>query len=740
MRISRRLLHTTALALYLLLTLGMTWPLLRVFGEAIPGDGFDGWQNYWNLWWMKVALVDRVQSPYFTDLLFHPTGVGLLFHTLNPFNGLVTLPVQLSGGLFPAYNSVVLLSWVLGGYGMFLLVRWLLGTAGETREPGSGGTAPADVGKGSPRGSRLRSLLHPLALAPFLAGTIFTFAPFHMAHLLGHMQLMSLEWIPFYVLYLLRGLERVRGGRPWRREALLAGLFLTLVGLCDWYYVLYLLIFTGAALLVGMVRPSWLPGGGDPELSEPLGKRLRLLLPPLVAGGLFAVVLSPVLVPMVREALRYRFMERPVSDLYILSATLADFLIPNRLHPLFRPESFAWPGNQIAPVSERTIAIGYTALLLAGWAGLRRWARSRFWLWTAGLFLLLALGPPFQLFRLDWNDVPTADPGPSWTPYGILNRLVPFMRISRSVSRMAIMVQFGVAVAAAWGMVHWMRVRSRSGLWGILALALVLFEFWVAPFPVSPPDTPEFYTGLREAPEPLAVLNLPMEFDRPGYLLYQTVHGKPLTVAYISLDDPRTYTERIPVLQHFRHLGPDILDVDPVAVASTVLQDLEVGWVVLDRYKMPGGQTREYTTRLAQAIFAGQAPIYQDDRLTVYRVATSTAPRAYPVLGPEGWGPLQTDADPPYREIGPGPAALEIRHAQGAWSVQLTVRGTPGDRFLVEVPGAPVPQAFPLDGSSQTVRVSLDPAPAGADGPRTLVLWTEQASLAVEAVRLIPME
>ena len=62
-----------------------------------------------------------------------------------------------------------------------------------------------------------------------------------------------------------------------------------------------------------------------------------------------------------------------------------------------------------------------------------------------------------------------------------------------------------------------------------------------------------------------------MNYDRPGYLLYQTVHGKPLTVAYISRDDPRTLTERAPVLQHFRHLGDDIIAVDPAAIAPTVL-------------------------------------------------------------------------------------------------------------------------------------------------------------------------
>ncbi len=142
---------------------------------------------------------------------------------------------------------------------------------------------------------------------------------------------------------------------------------------------------------------------------------------------------------------------------------------------------------------------------------------------------------------------------------------------------------------------------------GVAALALVLFEFWPAPYPMSPPDTPAWYAELARAPEQEAVLNLPMNWDRPGYLLYQTVHGKPLTTAYISRDDPRTLTERAPVLQHFRRLGPDIVSLDLVSQGAGVLRDLGVGWVVLDRYKMPGGEERAYTEAAAAQIFGGRA-------------------------------------------------------------------------------------------------------------------------------------
>ena len=180
---------------------------------------------------MRVALVERIQNPFFTDLLYVPTGVSLLFHTLNPFNGAADVcrcncSRGSARGLYLAYNSVVLFSFTLSGYGAFLLARWVLRprTQPEMRnEDGPGQSARW--------------------WAALVAGTIFTFAPFHFAHLLGHMQVFAYQWVPFFVLALLRGREvAVRNpGRPrrWVGPALLAGVFFVLMALCDWYFALY---------------------------------------------------------------------------------------------------------------------------------------------------------------------------------------------------------------------------------------------------------------------------------------------------------------------------------------------------------------------------------------------------------------------------------------------------------------------------------------------------------------------
>ena len=84
-----------------------------------------------------------------------------------------------------------------------------------------------------------------------------------------------------------------------------------------------------------------------------------------------------------------------------------DFLVPNRLHTLFRPESFTWIGNQIAPVSERTIAIGYIPLALAIAALVLSWRRAAFWWVAAIFFFLLALGPAMRFGNITWD----RDPG-----------------------------------------------------------------------------------------------------------------------------------------------------------------------------------------------------------------------------------------------------------------------------------------------------------------------------------------
>jgi len=693
---------------FVVLTLAMTWPLGIQFSEAIPGDGFDGWQNLWNLWWMKLSLVNRIEWPFSTDMLYHPTGVDLHFHTLNPFNGLLSMPVQLGWGLLPAYNLIVLFSFAMGGYGSYLLSRYVLGTAWvrPCRQ-----NAASD-GEGVLREGRERSMGSPcgwgeqrlsrtwIDMASLVAGCVFTFAPFHFAHLLGHMQVISLEWLPFFILYLLRAIDasRARGGvdrtpkatstssyghlsgrvhlskpRGWTRlhgwrDALLAGMFLALVGMCDWYYVMYCLLFVFLLLLY---------------LAATKRLRARSVLLLGVTGTVSLALLSPMVVPMIREASRLDFMVPALEQTRTLSADLLAYFVPQQFHPIWGVKAADWSSVFTASLSERSVFAGYVPILLAlagiawstwcwrrparpmastrpGWSGLFGLSLVGFW--------ILSLGP---VLHVAGETALLPGKGEIPLPYAILQRIVPFINVSRSVSRFDVMVMLSLSVLAAVGLTAlriavsnvldggsggsaraWRHRLLLDGVLGGIVVALVLFEFLAVPYPMSPPDTPEWYGTIADQPDDYAVLNLPMTWDRPGYLLYQTVHSKKLTVAYVSRNDPRTLVERAPVLQELRYLGPDVMVSDVGRLAPTVLNYLDVRYVVLDRYKMPaGGRERQETERLAELMFDGQPPEYSDDRLTVYEVGSADAEVPFMILG-EGWGARAVSGSRVARSIG----------------------------------------------------------------------------------------
>ncbi len=299
------------------------------------------------------------------------------------------------------------------------------------------------------------------------------------------------------------------------------------------------------------------------------------------------------------------------------------------------------------------------------------------WLLATAVFVLLALGP---VLHVGGRNGLLPGGREISLPYGWLLRVVPFLEITRVPSRFAVMLMLTLGVLAAAGL-NWVVGRRALG-WraGVVAVGLILFEFLPVPYPVSGSDTPSWYLSLAADPGPGSVLNLPMDWDRPRYLLYQTVHEKPLAAGYISRDDPRTLIDRAPVLQHFRHLGPDIIAFDLAAQGQQVLSDLGIRWVVLDRYQMPespGDTTRPYTERAAAQVFSGRSPIYSDDRLTVYAVAPPVSVAPYLILG-NGWGAF--DETTRTRAV-TGSAELIVQAPAGG-SVTLRVALAPGSAGL----------------------------------------------------------
>ena len=159
------------LALYFILTLTMLFPfsVLRI-GSSLIGGGGDAWQGLWNLWWVKQSLFS-LANPFKTNYVFYPNGADLYIHSLSPAAGFLSIPLQTTIGLIATYNCLVILSFVLGGYGAYRLSYYITSNK----------------------------------MASFFSGLVFGFSSYHLlVRAFGHLNLVTIQWIPIYVLFLLK--------------------------------------------------------------------------------------------------------------------------------------------------------------------------------------------------------------------------------------------------------------------------------------------------------------------------------------------------------------------------------------------------------------------------------------------------------------------------------------------------------------------------------------------------------
>jgi hypothetical protein len=527
--------HTAGLSSYSLLALFLTWPLAFFFGSHVPGDGIDDPSLAWNLWWIKARLIDQLRFDIFhVDWLFFPIEINLGFYTLTPLNGFLSIPLQTGLSLIAASNLILLSSFVLSGYGTFLLVRYLL-TRDEgrrTKDEGQSSVTSDQLSVISDRLSALSSLL-----PAFAAGIVYAFASSKLFYVsLGQFNIASSQWIPFTVLYVIRtGQSR----RP--HDAALAALFLTFQAWSELTYASFLLIFIAVYFVWTVISDQASVINRPASFVFRLSSFVSFLLPFLLMGALFSLGISPFLWAMLPDLLREGdFFASGGGFADIFSADLMGYLLPTRLHPLFGD----WAATLPFPNDKgQQIFLGYSAMLLGiiGSVGLirRRGWRGLFWPLMAIFFWWLTLGAEAR-----WAGQPLGIPG----PFSLISQL-PFFSGNRYPSRYTVMLMLAVAVLVGWGLVRIYELRIKNG-WGshlrgrpifILTsffLLLFLFEHLSTPLPLNDFRVPPIYAQIAAEPGDFAVLELPTGWRNGARVMgksdvlimmqqwYQTEHGK----------------------------------------------------------------------------------------------------------------------------------------------------------------------------------------------------------------------
>ena len=396
------LLFASALAL----TLAMAAPVLeapaeRLFGREIVGRHHDA---YTMVTWFERPFWQPFTQPA-TDL----PGAAL---------------ARLGGGVV-ALNLLVLASFPLAALFAFLLARHL-GVPGW---------------------------------AAGLAALAFAFAPSHVAHAAYHPHVVQVQWIPLYLLALVRCLDRWTAGRA--ALLLAAGGLLTL---SNFYAGLF------GALLTPVVLIAYRPVSGEEGREARLATTTTVLAGGL-AGGLFLwwTAGSPA-----RLADHFAF---PAADLARYSARWYSYLLPPVDHPLVggRVAEF-WRGRDVADgLVEQQLTLGLAVLLLAAVAVFGWWRRRSQVPAARAVPFLAALGVAALLGSL----APQAS-GP-WPAPALPAILHPVLPMFRAYARLGIFAQLAVALLAAIGAAALWRRGRASRVAAALLVTLAAVE--LAPFP-----------------------------------------------------------------------------------------------------------------------------------------------------------------------------------------------------------------------------------------------------------------
>jgi len=702
--------HILVLLAYTLLALALTWPLAAHLGSHVPGNGVDDPPLTWNLWWVKYALLDQGANPFDCDHLFYPLGINLAFYTLTVLNGFLSVALQAILGLIPASNILLLSSFILSGYGAFLLTSHLLrNTQHATRNT---------------------------AYAAFLGGTLYAFASSKLFYAaLGQWNIASSQWIPFYVLYLFKMGEHPR---RWRYP-LLAALFLLFQAYAEMTYASFLVLFT-ALWAIWQVSTRLRPGG-----RASLG---RIVVNLGLVGLLVVAGLAPVLAAMLPDM-------RAEGDILtagggfadVFSADLLGYLVPTMLHPLFGSlvERFHFDHT----VGQH-LYLGYAALALAVLGMVVAWRRAavKFWTLAALFFWLLTLGP-----TLRFNGHDTGLP----LPFALVAQL-PFFEGNRYPSRYSVMLVLSLAVLIAFG-IRWLlgKAASRRTLIAaccLLLAAVLLFEHLSIPLPLSDMSVPPVYDTIAALPGDWTLLDLPLAWRNGSRVTgtqdpiimfeqyYQTAHHKRLLAGNTSRNPSLKfqYFTEAPVLNSLialetgHTLDPTIVEQDRT-LAADVLRFFSIQAVVVHPAQA-GPDVAPYV----EAVMPVQQ-LYADGETLAYRVSLPPWPETWSIepgdaLGrlsfAEGWGAPGDGLIWAQRQ------AVRLLLPANGQAQQLAFRAYgPGDgqRLRVELNGELLPWLdlapgwadYDIDMPADTVREGLNE------------VWLHFASLfPAEQVRLSP--
>ena len=512
----RRSAALVPLLAYLLLTVGFTWPMAAHATTAL-GGGLDPMLQIWVIAWNAHAFTTNPLTVWHAPIFFpYPDTLAYSDHHL--LLAVVALPLIAVGGPVLAYNLLVLTSYALTGWAVYLLASDVLAGVRDT---------------------------WARTIGAFAAGAVFAFGTYRATHVV-HLQLLQTAWLPLALLFLRRWLRASEeGGGRWR-DAALFGLFTGIQCITALYYAYF------AALAIGLCVAIWLWGTVRHQLQPGFWQRIGGLA---VGGGLATLTTTPLILPYMR-IYEYLGVIRSPRELDNWSAPLQAYLAVTPTNWLYggRGGWFTASGGEFALFPGFvTIGLAGSGVLLAVWSrtgdrkttpeGIPRAQDIAFLVLLGISAFILSLGVGIRLER-------GGDMLPVPLPYPLLYERVPGFGALRVPARWAMLTHLALALLAGIALVRirgWLLATLNRRL-ALMIPALIgtiaLFEHASFPLPLATiPATPPVYSWLGDQRDIHAILELPVgstprgaELERITFRqFHQMRHWKPLATGYSGI-------------------------------------------------------------------------------------------------------------------------------------------------------------------------------------------------------------
>lgn len=589
--------------------------------EPIP-PGSDIFVYLWDMWWFKHATINFI-NPFWTDFIFYPHGVSLLFSLANIMWSIIAIPLQSFLSLAAIYNLFFIFSLVFSGMGAFWLCRYV------TKSKWGG----------------------------FIGGVIYAFAPFHFSHI-GHMTVFSVQWIPFFILFFLKMFDE----KKWS-NAIFAALFLAAICYSDLNYAVFAAMFM---LLFLIYKLKY-------ERHKLFSKFYLLQL--FVMGLSFLAVAGYYAVALLRSVFSGQTnISYPIQNSVNQSADFLSFFVPSFMHSIFGSivnpfynHITTFNGQSLGGYIEVTTYVGFITIFFVVLA-LRNFglSRLRFWVFIAIFFFVLTLGPVLKVNGLvqipaKWMNLdkiasqiePNLDPLALEMmkesigiplPFLILH-FIPIFSGSESAGRWDIMFVLAWSILCAFGIKSlFEKIRKRNllttkGIHIVFVFLVIFILFEYTPIPIRMIECPvsPFYKELAEETDDYAVMDLPIlnnELDTDSHtrsnkmlfggfnntsskraLYYQTIHQKRLVngVTIRLQKNIRDFIDNTEVVRLLAY--PEQIQEEGTVVDVFPLQKNKIKYIVLHQNYLTEKEFRKLTFFL-EAKFE---KVYNDKEIVAYQ-------------------------------------------------------------------------------------------------------------------------